>query len=81
MNNDGKQRARDLPDDALISDGGLHLVVVTGGIVITMPGTDFLVAYRMVKGTPGLVVAKVHGDPPCQRQSGRVPGAGLERGQ
>jgi hypothetical protein len=55
--------ARDLPDDALTSDGELHLVVTTGGIVVTMPGTDFVVGYRKVKETPGLTVSHLHDDP------------------
>jgi hypothetical protein len=63
MSADGKQRQRDFADDPLVGQGELHLTVITGGIVVTMTGTDFLVAYRKVKGTPGLVAAKMHDDP------------------
>ena len=55
-----------LADDALVSDGGLHVAVVTAGIVVTMPGTDFLIAYRMVKDTSGLVAAKMRDDSPSK---------------
>ena len=39
--------------------GELHLVVASGGIVVTMPGTDFLVVYTKPENTPWLMVTKL----------------------
>jgi hypothetical protein len=41
----------------------LHLVVTTGGIVVTMPGTDFMVGYRKVDRPPWLSVSHLQDDP------------------
>ena len=40
----------------------LHLVVASGGIVVTMPGTDFLVVYSKPENTPWLMVTKLKND-------------------
>jgi hypothetical protein len=42
--------------------GELHLVVASGGIVVTMPGTDFLVVYTKSENTPWLMVTKLEDD-------------------
>ena len=42
--------------------GELHLVVASGGIVVTMPGTDFLVVYTKPENTPWLMVTKLEDD-------------------
>ena len=42
--------------------GELHLVVASGGIVITMPGTNFLVIYTKPENTPWLMVTKLEDD-------------------
>ena len=40
----------------------LHLVVASDGIVVTMPGTDFLVIYTKPENTPWLMVTKLEDD-------------------
>jgi riboflavin biosynthesis pyrimidine reductase len=57
-----EQPFRVVPDNALTSEGDLHLVITEAGIVATMTGTNFLVQYRKVKGTPGLIVSHVRDD-------------------
>ena len=42
--------------------GDLHLVVAAGGIVVTMPGTDFLVVYTKPENTLWLMVTKLKDD-------------------
>ena len=42
--------------------GELHVVVATGGIVVTMPGTNFLVIYTKPENTPWLMVTKLKDD-------------------
>ena len=42
--------------------GDVHLVVASEGIVITMPGTDFLVIYTKPENTPWLMVTKLEDD-------------------
>ena len=42
--------------------GKLHIVVASGGIVVTMPGTDFLVVYTKPENTPWLMVTKLKDD-------------------
>jgi hypothetical protein len=49
-------------DDSLTSEGDLHLVITEGCILATMTGTNFLVQYRKVKGTPGLTISHVRDD-------------------
>lgn len=48
-----------VPDNSLMSEGDLHLVITESCIVATMTGTNFLVEYRKVKGTPRLVVSQM----------------------
>jgi hypothetical protein len=50
------------PDDSLTSEGDLHLVITEGCILATMTGTNFLVQYRKVKGTPRLTISIVRDD-------------------
>jgi hypothetical protein len=61
MNNDKEQPSRVVPENALTSEGDLHLVITESCIVATMTGTDFLVEYRKVKRTPRLVVSQMRG--------------------
>ena len=42
--------------------GDLHLVVASDDIVVTMPGTDFLVVYTKPENTPWLMVTKLKDD-------------------
>ena len=42
--------------------GDLHVVVASDGIVVTMPGTDFLVIYTKPENTPWLMVTKLEDD-------------------
>ena len=42
--------------------GELHVVVATCGIVVTMPGTNFLVIYTKPENTPWLMVTKLKDD-------------------
>jgi hypothetical protein len=62
MNNNKEQPSRVVPDNALTSESDLHLVITEAGIVVTMTGTNFLVQYRRVKGTPWLTVSHVRDD-------------------
>jgi hypothetical protein len=51
-----------VPNNSLMSEGDLHLVITEGYITATMTGTNFLVQYRRVKGTPWLVVSQMRDD-------------------
>ena len=58
--------------------GELHLVVASGGIVVTMPGTDFLVVYTKSENTPWLMVTKLEDDrtaPSSSPSSWPAPGS------
>jgi len=51
-----------VPDNSLMSEGDLHLVITESCIVATMTGTNFLVEYRKVKGTPRLVASQMRNE-------------------
>ena len=58
--------------------GDLHVVVASGGIVVTMPGTDFLVIYTKPENTPWLMVTKLEDDrtdPSSKPSSWPAPGS------
>lgn len=47
----------------MTSQGNLHLVITERSIIVTVTGTNFLVAYRKVDGKTWLAVSHLQDDP------------------
>jgi hypothetical protein len=62
VSNDREHPLPAVVDNALTSEGDLHLVITEASIVATMTGTKFFVEYRKVKGTRWLTVSRVRDD-------------------